>query len=476
MKIFLRLLMFFYWISSTAYAYELPDMGEHSATILTQRQEKQMGKEFMQAVRSSLTILDDSIINDYIQNLGDKLVANSNAKNKKFNFFVVLNPSINAFAGPDANVGIYSGTIIATRSESELAGVLAHEVAHVTQHHMEHLIERAKNTQMTAAAGALAAILVGVAIGANDVATGATMASMGGAEQHLISFTREKEIEADHIGMKTLYNSGFDPEAMPNFFERVQHLTYDYGNKQIPTFFLTHPATTDRIAESKDRANQYPKKQIKNQNTYYLLQARMHVLTLHNPTAAVRYFQNQLATNKQQNETAAIQYGYALALHKSQHLAQATTIINDLQKKYPSEILFQMAAAAIAQTSKQTVAAVNILKTALNTHPNYYPLFIQYSQTLIAAGRSQEACNFLKSKIIQYSDDADLYWLLAEALAQNNQKTDAYQAKARSYEIAGYYRQAGVLLQQALKAPKLSSTEQSIIRAKIARLRNIETL
>ena len=473
MKIFLTLLIFVYWIGSTTYAYELPNMGEHSATILTKKEEKQMGKEFIRAVRSSLTILDDSIINDYIQNLGDKLVANSNAKNKKFNFFVVLNPSINAFAGPDANVGIYSGTIITTRSESELAGVLAHEVAHVTQHHMEHLIERAKNTQMTAAAGALAAILVGVAAGANDVATGAAMASMGGAEQHLLSFTREKEIEADHIGMKTLYNSGFDPEAMPNFFERVQHLTYDYGNNQVPTFFLTHPATTDRIAESKDRANQYPKKQIKNQNTYYLLQARMQVLTLHNPMASVRYFQKQLNT-KRQDETGATQYGYALALHKNQQLAQATSIINDLQKKYPNEVLFQMAAAEIVQANKQPDAAINILKMALSTHPNYYPLFIQYSQTLIAAGRSQEACDFLKSKIIQYSDDADLYWLLAEALAQNNQKTDAYQAKARSYEISGYYRQAGVLLQQALKAPKLSSTEQSIIRAKIARLQNVE--
>lgn len=467
--------MLIYWIGSAAYAYELPDMGEHSATILTKKEEKQLGKEFMQAVRSSLTILDDSIINDYIQNLGDKLVANSNAKNKKFNFFVVLNPSINAFAGFDAYVGIYSGTIIATRSESELAGVLAHEVAHVTQHHMQHLIERAKNTQMTAAAGALAAVLVGVAAGANDVATGAAMASMGGAAQHLLSFTKEKEIEADHIGMKTLYNSGFDPEAMPNFFERVQHLTYDYGNNQVPTFFLTHPATTDRIAESKDRANQYPKKQIKNQNTYYLLQARMQVLTLHNPITSVRYFQKQLTT-KRQDETGATQYGYALALHKNQQLAQATTIINDLQKKYPNEVLFQMAAAEIVQANKQTDAAINILKTALSAHPNYYPLFIQYSQTLIARERSQEACDFLKSKIIQYSDDADLYWLLAEALAQNNQKTDAYQAKARSYEISGYYRQAGVLLQQALKAPKLSSTEQSIIRAKITRLRNIETL
>ena len=253
--------------SFNTYSYELPDLGEHSATILTSTDEKQMGKEFMQAVRSNLSVLDDGIVNDYIQSLGDKLVINSNAKNKRFKFFVVINPAINAFAGPDAHIGIYSGTIIATRSESELAAVMAHEVAHVTQHHMEHLIERMKNTQMTATAGALAALIVGAATGVGNAAAGATMASMGGAQQHLINFTKEKEVEADHIGMRTLYNSGFDPFAMPNFFERVQRLTYDYNNDQIPTFFLTHPATNDRIAESKDRANQYSKRQFKQQNT-----------------------------------------------------------------------------------------------------------------------------------------------------------------------------------------------------------------
>lgn len=473
MKIFLTLLMLACWISS-ATAYELPDLGEHSATILTSKEEKQMGKEFMQAVRSRLSILDDSIINDYIQNLGDKLVANSNAKNKKFNFFVILNPSINAFAGPDANVGIYSGIFLATRSESELAAVIAHEVAHVTQHHLERLIERAKNTQITASAGALAALIVGMVTGTGDLGTGAVMATMGGAQQHLLSFTKDKEVEADHIGMKILYNSDFDPEAMPNFFARVQRLTYDYNDPKNSTFFSTHPATTDRIAESKDRANQYQKKHIRNQNTYDLLRARMQVLSLHHPADAVRYFQKQLTINEHRNNTSAIQYGYALALCQNQQLSQAATIIADLQKKYPNEVLFQMAAAQLETANKQPDKALDILKAALSNNPNYYPLFIQYGQTLIDAKHPQTARDFLKSKIVQYSDNSDLSWLLADAYAQNNQKAEAYQAKARSYEIEGYYRQAGVLLQQALKVPKLNATERAIIHARIERLQNIE--
>ncbi|EKE01680.1 MAG: peptidase M48, Ste24p [uncultured bacterium] len=459
-------------ISSVIYAYELPDLGEHSATILSTKEEKQLEKDFMKEVRSRMSILDDAIINDYIQNLGSKLA--SNIKNRKFTFFIVNDPSINAFAGPGANIGIHSGIFAATRSESELAAVLAHEIAHVSQHHIEHIIERAKNTQITATAGALAALIVGMVTGgsASNIATGATMASMGGAAQHMISFSKDKENEADYIGMRTLYNSGFDPTAMPTFFERMQHLTYDYNSK-IPTFLSTHPTTNARIAESKNRASQYTQKQINNQYTYNLVHARLQAITFRSPATAVRYFQNQLTTNRQ-NDPTALQYGYAIALYQDRQLSQASNIINKLQKKYPEEVLFQIAAAQIAEADKQNDKAISILKTTLTNHPNYYPLFIQYGQTLLVAKQSQEACYFLKSKTIQHSEDAGLYLLLAQAYAQNSQKADAYQARAKAYEIAGYPQQAKVLLQQALKEPKLNPTEKSIIHARIEQLSNIE--
>jgi beta-barrel assembly-enhancing protease len=288
----------------------------------------------------------------------------------------------------------------------------------------------------------------------------------------MISFSRDKENEADYIGMRTLYNSGFDPIAMPTFFERMQRLTYDYSNK-VPTFLSTHPTTNTRIAESKNRANQYTKKQINTQNTYKLVHARLQAITFHSPTKAVRHFQNLLSSNKQ-NDTTALQYGYALALCQNRQLTQATSIITKLQKQYPNTVLFQMAAAQIAEANQQYDKAIAILKTALNKNPNYYPLFIQYSQMLMTAKHPQEARNFLKSKTIQYSDDAELHILLAQAYAQSNNKADAYQTRAKAYELSGNYQQAKVLLQQALKVPKLGSTERSIIHARIERLNNIE--
>jgi predicted Zn-dependent protease len=294
------------------------------------------------------------------------------------------------------------------------------------------------------------------------------MASMGGATQHMINYIRDKEIEADNIGMKILYDAGFDPAAAPNFFERVQRTTYNYHNN-IPTFLSTHPTTNNRIAESKNRAHQYPKKQINNQNTYNLLHARMRSFTFRRPSNAVKYFKSQLAS-KQKKHFTALQYGYAIALYKDRQLAKATKTISELQKDHPDEVLIQMAAAQIAQANKQDPKAINILKKALVTHPNYYPLLIQYGKTLIRAKHSQAACYFLKSKTIKSPENTSLHLLLAQAYAQNNQKTDAYLAKAKAYEIEGYNQQAIVLLQQALKAPKLRHIDELIIRAKIKQL------
>lgn len=441
-------------LSITAQAYELPDLGERSATILAPQEEKKLGKEFMQKVRASLPMVDDVIINDYIQNLGKKLTKGSK---KSFNFFVVKDAGINAFAGPDANIGIYSGTIVATQSESELAAVLAHEIAHVTQHHLEYLIERAKNAQLTAAAGTITALIISIVGGnsAKNVAGGVTMASMGGVQQHMISFTKSKEAEADRIGMKILYNSGFTPMAMPDFFKRIQQMNYDYGNRALE-FLATHPTTTERIAEAKDRANQYPKKKLVSSNTYNLLRERIKVLTAHNPARI----------SKTNSNSPALQYGYALALYNNHQVAEAAVIINKLQQQYPEEVLFQMAAAQVATAN----AAINILKVALQQHPDYYPLLVQYGETLLRAKQAQAARDFLKAKAMQYGNDAHLYYLLAQAYAQTGQKADAYQAQAKAYAIYGHKQQAKVLLQQALKTPKLNATERAIIRAKIEQL------
>lgn len=471
-----------------AIAYELPDLGERSETLISSKTQRRMGKEFMKEVRLSTTVINDVIINDYIQHLGNKLALNANTKRRKFHFFVIDDQSINAFAGPDAHIGINSGTIIAATSESELAAVMAHEIAHVTQHHLERLLDRAKDAQILSTAGALAAMIIGATIPTKpstrtimdqtrgddttlgDLATGLAVASVGGAVQHMINFTREHEIEADNIGMKILYNSSFDPKAMPSAFEKMQHLRYDYLN-ETPKFLLTHPVTSDRIAEAKNRANQYQPKEISANETFNLIRARTLVLTNHNSPKTKKNLQAQLKSSKSH---LALQYGSILALYENLQLSEATTQLADLQKKYPNEVLLQMLAAQIAEENKQPDIALKILAKALTNYNDYYPLIFQYAETLISAKHSQIACDFIRAKIRKHQNDPNLYRLLARAYAQNNQVADAYQAKAKAFAIEDYGRQAIILLRQALKTPKLSAIDREIINAKIDQLKNEE--
>lgn len=469
------LLLILLLLPLTSAADELPDLGESSATILSTKEEKRLGKEFIKEVREQFPIIFDPIINNYIQNIGDTLVAHTKNQKRKFHFFVVDDPSINAFAGPAAYIGINSGVITTAGSESELAAVMAHEIAHVTQHHIERLIAKYKTTQLTTMASTLAAILIGAtshSSSLNNIASGTVMASMGGAMQQMINFTREHEIEADNIGMKILADAGFDPSAVPNFFERMQRSQYNYIN-ETPKFLLTHLVTSERIAETKNRANRYSFKNSRLQDTFYLIQARTQILTAANLLDTIKSLQIKI-TQKTSKNLTALQYGYALALYKNQQIAKAVAIVNELQKINPNELLFQMLAAELALANKQSDYPLQLLKTAYENHANYYPLILQYGHALIATRQIDLACDFIRSKIRLYPEDANLYRLLAAAYAKKKQKADAYLAKAKAYELDGYNREAGILLQQALKTTKLSANNRAIINTRIEQLKKME--
>ena len=395
----------------TTLADELLDPGELSETFISPQLEKRLSKEFMREVHRHLPLNDDAIINDYIQHLGNKLVTHAPTKRKKFHFLVVNDSSFNAFAGPGANIVINSGTMVTANTESELAAVMSHEIAQVAGHHIERLLENAKNTEMVATAGMLASMIIGSAYGggrsnsqSGSLVSGVAMASMVGAAQHLINFTREHEIIADNVGMKILYQSSFNPRAMANIFERMHRLHYGYGS-EIPSFLLTHPVTSDRIAEAKNRASQYGAVTTEVQDIFSLVRARVLALTANNSPRTIKNLQTQF---KQQKKSAAAQYGLALLLCRELKFTQARSIAENLQQKHPHEVLFQMLLAQLTSTDKDLTKTLTILNTALAQHGNYYPLIVQYGETLLASGRATVARDFLRTKIRLYPESKDL--------------------------------------------------------------------
>ena len=146
--------------TATAANTDLPSLGYSAGSLMTPKQESELGRAFMRKVRQNQAVLDDPLVMDYIQQLGERLVANSDAAGQHFTFFVIDNPQINAFAGPGGHIGIYTGLILTTETESELAAVLAHEIAHVSQRHLMRAWETAGNMAIPNAAILLASVIM----------------------------------------------------------------------------------------------------------------------------------------------------------------------------------------------------------------------------------------------------------------------------------------------------------------------------
>ncbi|MFT6908867.1 MAG: putative Zn-dependent protease, partial [Oleiphilaceae bacterium] len=255
----LLLLGLIVWPLSSLHALDiaLPEMGDSAGALISPQQEHEVGQSFFWRLQQSVDLIDDPEVNSYIQSLGYRLAANSDAPSLSFTFFMVPDPTVNAFAAPGGFIGMNSGLILTSQREDEVASVMAHEIAHITQRHLLRSFEQSKQMSLPMTVAMVAAALLGATTDAR-IGTTALMAVQAGGIQAQINFTRANESEADNLGMLTLVRAGFDAQAMPTFFERLQQTSRFYTSSAVPEFLRTHPVTTSRIADARGRAFTYP--------------------------------------------------------------------------------------------------------------------------------------------------------------------------------------------------------------------------
>src|SRR5438477_10871069 len=131
----------------------LPDLGDAAQADLSPAQERKLGETVIRQLRAADAYMNDPEVNDYLNELGHRLIASSKDIKQDFEFFAVPDSTINAFALPGGYIGVHSGLILLTQNESELAGVLAHEISHVTQHHIARMIAGQKDSMLMSLAG-----------------------------------------------------------------------------------------------------------------------------------------------------------------------------------------------------------------------------------------------------------------------------------------------------------------------------------
>jgi len=414
----------------------LPDMGESVDQYMSAEQEQQLGTAFMRNVRRSLPVIDDPQIARYIQSLGQRLATHSNQPQRRFRFFVVNNPNINAFAGPGGYIGVHSGLILAAQNEDELAAVLAHELAHVTQRHLARAYQSASNMSLPLTAAVIAAIILGGQANMGQVGEATLAAAAAGSAQQQINFTRSNEQEADRIGMQTLARSGYASDAMRRFFIRLQQADY-YQEDSALEFLRSHPLTVSRIAGSDDPlATLQPEMKINqgqtpDQTLFQLMQARIRVLTMTDTGRLAAYF------NKQNLKSDANDFGQALTAIRQRQYDKARDILSGLLGKSPDNLSYTLASIENELANGTTTRALAILKDSLHLYPNDPPLTVLYARTLLKDGQYDMAANMLRRYLRNVEPSPLLYSLLSEAEGKNDDPAAAHQAMAEYYFLNG---------------------------------------
>lgn len=441
----------------------LPDLGDASASVLPPAKERRLGENIVRQARRSVVFLDDPEINAYLQALGQKLVASGDGTPYDFRFFAIADSSVNAFALPGGFIGIHTGLLLAAQSEAELASVLAHEVAHITQRHIPRMIAEAQRTSLPSMAALLAAlVLAGSGQKGGEAAIALTTATVA---QKGINFTRAAEQEADRLGIELLASAGFEPRAMPAFFERLQALNR-HNETNLPEFLRTHPVTSTRIAESRDRAERFSYRQLPDSNEFGHARAKVRALTAGDMAEIVRGFQYNLSQGKYANLDAE-RYGYAVALTRARRYDTARAEIQKLIDRQPTSTAYRIAQAENEMAAGRQTAALTIYETAYQRHPDYYPLQRYYAQALLKAGRAAQAVPVVREALKQRADDPALYALWAKAAGAVGRKAESHQALAEHYYWNGNLRSAIEQLRIAKRYADDNFYLQSSLEARI---------
>jgi predicted Zn-dependent protease len=462
-------LLFILFAVPRAPAEGLPDLGDVAQSDFSPRQERRLGESIMREIRLDRTFYDDAEATDYINSLGERLVARSPDSRQNFDFFLLQDNQINAFALPGGFIGVNTGLLLSSQNESEVASVLAHEIAHVTQRHIARMLAQQKQSQITSLAALAVAILAARA--SSQAAQAAAAFGTASVIQTQLNFTREHEREADRVGVQILEQAGFDPHATVSFFERLQRATRIYEGG-APSYLRTHPLTFERIADVQNRVEHLPYRQVADSLAFQLIRAKLRAET-ESPREAVAYFEESLAERKFLSEMAS-RYGLAVGLLRANEHARARKELAAARKlaAQPSPI-FDTLDCRLRTAAGEAAAAFACYREALKTYPNYRALTYDYADALLQSGQPETALKLVEARLQIYAEDYKLYLLQARSYAMLNKPLAQHRAQGEAYARMGNIAGAVEQLQIALKS---GGGDFYLLSATEARLRELRRL
>lgn len=425
------------WPSTSVAAQpKLPSLGDASSRIISPQLERRIGRGFLQQLHASYPTTPDPLLKYWVENHISSLAQHSELKESILSVAIIDDSNINAFAAPGGVVGINLGLLLNAKDVHEYSSVVAHELAHLSQRHFARGVEEQQAGAVPAMATLVGALLIGI-MGGGEAGMAAVSAAQAANQSRQLRFSRDREAEADRIGLNTLVRADLDPTAMSRMFERMQR-AYRF-TRRPPEFVLTHPLSESRIADARNGAIEYRGRTYPSSLDYQMMRIRAQMHFEQNPAAAIKTFRNRLRDNP---DDVAQEYGLALALSDNGEHEEALLLIESIRNINPNSILYTAAYAELLIAADENDSAQRLLSHQLVLNPDNAPLSAMYAKSLNAQGKHSDAETVLERQSKKRPGDVDIWYELAETAGLAGNITGVHLARAEYFYLHGAYQRS----------------------------------
>ena len=388
------------------------------------KDERELGEKFNALIRARMPLIEDTEVNDYVKGVVDRLIGVKAPMSFPITVSVINDNAVNAFAGPAGYVFVFTGLILNMEHESELAGVLAHELGHVSQRHIAKRVGEMKALSIGQLVGVLAGVVLGQTTGNRDLGAAVAMGSQAASAQAYLKYSRDDEREADQVGMNALIAAGYPPQGLIGAFETMRKLKWMQGGGTIPTYLSTHPGLEERISYLKDRINKLPANiRDRKNNDVAFKRAQMLVRARYtDPKNAVSYFRKL-----GDKATCLDKLGLAIALSRSlEDVAQA-------RSAFEAALVCGGTAPLVLRDSgrhflpvRDFARAPSLPEAALRANPKDIDANYEYGRMLAQEGNYKAAAAYLEQVRLRVPENAEIRATYGQILGQAGDIFHAY--------------------------------------------------
>ena len=437
---------------------ELPLIGDRLSGAVSQTEEEILGRQFLRDLKRESKILYDPIVQEWTELFIYKIGESSKVQKKAFEILVIEDNNLNAFAAPGGIIGINAGLFRYSDNEAQFASVVAHELAHLSQRHFARQVLESSDRSNASMATILASIVVAVA----TRSPAAVIGGQGLIATQTLRYSRLYETEADREGFVTLEKSGYKTKEMSEMFKNMQEIRRLSGDN-VPEFLLTHPITTRRITESRERSRTASDEGILDSLNFRLIKSRVKFLMTDN--LGIKALENE------KDDSDEGKYFSALLETKKLNFTKSLSILEALEDKYPDNLIIKTTIAEILTESGNIGKSKTYTQELLDISLGNYPLSYNLANAYMLEGNFLAAEQLLEDIKFYRPVDINLLKDLSEVQEKSNNLLGYHLTNSEYLFYSGRYEEALRDLERARRIATNNFKIREIITERILILR-----